>query len=124
MTAALKRARELAEDIARDVLDHLETMYPEIWKQFYHSARLSLRNTIIAKSESALEAWAQEARPTENQICIGEVEAQIVEAEWWNEQGLDMENYISPEDVEKRLNFLRNVLRDLQALEQRTEVKR
>jgi hypothetical protein len=51
----------------------------------------------------------------EERVLIAELEAQIVEATWWAEEGLDLENYISPGEVENRLNFLRNNLAELKA---------
>jgi hypothetical protein len=41
--------QETAEDIAAAVLHHIDTMYPQMWQGVPKTARISLRNTIIAK---------------------------------------------------------------------------
>jgi len=42
-----KVLEDMAHDVASEVLHHIDTMYPDMWRHAPQSARTSVRNTII-----------------------------------------------------------------------------
>ena len=54
-----------AQDIATDALNHIDTMYPDMWIGVPKAARLSLRNTIYnsakLKTNEAIDAVFDDA---------------------------------------------------------------
>ena len=40
---------DIAEDIAIQVVHHMDTMYPDMWKPVAKTARQSIKNTVIAQ---------------------------------------------------------------------------
>lgn len=51
-------AQDVAEAVAIEVLNHIDTMYPAMWVAVAKSARTSIRNTIIGQSKRFLAAIA------------------------------------------------------------------
>src|SRR6266478_6213954 len=67
-------AKDLAEGMAIEVLDHIDSMYPGMWNGMPKSCRQSIRNKIINQCEMRLKKFAAPQSPTANSsVAIGSV---------------------------------------------------
>ena len=51
-----QRARDLADDMSVSLMNHIDTMYPQLWENAPRTARLSIRNTIRNQAHKIAEA--------------------------------------------------------------------
>ena len=47
---------EIAEDVAAEILHHIDIMYPHMWTPVANSARTSIRNTIVNQVQMRIAA--------------------------------------------------------------------
>lgn len=52
--------KDLAHDVASEVLHHIDTMYPVMWQGAPQSARISVRNTIVQAVLSRIHVTGEE----------------------------------------------------------------
>lgn len=50
----------LAKQVVRDIIDHIDTMYPQMWEGTPRTARTSLRNIIYLAVTQALQEQAED----------------------------------------------------------------
>lgn len=52
----MREAREIADDEAINLLDYIDTMYPNMWKSVPQTARVSVRNRLTQRLTALIEA--------------------------------------------------------------------
>ena len=98
-------AEEMTDEIATNILHHIDIMYPAMWVGVPKTARISLRNTILSHVGPACGALQAKIDSLMLEYCPDEMTPQQAENWCKHQRPLDEEQTLKIERAIKKLDL-------------------